>query len=1822
MQDASEPVINMPALPMNSVNEQHDRHEDLPEVGTTSVTKIINDSDNEDDENGMDLGRVASESLEGDAVVSIDINTEDSSLSPAKQENEKSPEGIEQKYQEEDLKDDKKSNETIATPVPDAASRASLEKQKSGLTNLEKSTHVVLIKCIEQLMQIKVCMKNEKMKNLMEQLKPLLQTECQFDKFLIVELFQYCFESSQDEVMNISLDTISKLASFAYFSSKDKTPASFGPPKSLLQCMVDMVCDSINDEVVDGNLQLNVVKALSAFILCSEQDSMLHGAILLNSVRKLFNVFLLGDSDTIQSVAQASLTQAVTVVYERLRASHTQSNSTSALPEEDASVTENWVHDEDEPDKKITLHSMASAGTSSLDHVKVDADDPAVTSVENSSIQDAFLVFRSMCRLAVRQTSPDKVSNIRSQAMRAKLISLHLIYRILEKNSDLFMDPTLQFRGIPALKGMTLVHASRQYICLVLSRNAVSPVPQVFEVCCDIFYLMVFSLRAHFKQEIEVFFREVYFPMLDLKNTSYNQKLHTLLIIQRICLNPRALVELYINYDCDRSSTTNVFEQLLFSISKVTTNGPSETISEDIEEILPSLESSERSSTPFLNTNSASLKSEVVQLTTFSDFQLKLKTLQCVLDILQSLSNWAESGLYLSRRGVSTDEQGFVGDYDALSRSDTPVTNPYYNGKQSFEANSHSSSSIALADPSQFESNKQRKKLLRTCINKFNYKPTRGLKMLSENEYVDINDPKAIAEFLFRADGIDKTTLGDYLGEGDEKSISVMHEFIDCLSFINLKFVDALRRLLQCFRLPGEAQKIDRIMLKFSERYMKENPSAFANADTAYILAYSIILLNTDLHSPRIKNKMTKEDFIKNNRGINDGADLDEDYLGFVYDDILKNEIAMKDDQELAAIAPLMNNFSTSSGFTTFTSNGRDLQRVACIQASEEMANKATSVLKKLLYQQKHGSQKTNVYYNATHFEHIGPMLEATWMPILAALSNPLQNSDYVNELNMCLDGFQLVVRIACLFDLDLIRDAFIKTLTNFTNLHSTSEIKLRNTMVIKTLLRIASTEGNNLKDSWKDILTIISQLERVQLIGVGVDETEVPDVINARVRRKNVNIGSSNSIRHVSGSTSRSTRTRSLSKPLSPEAVSELMSTEVVLSIDRIFTQTSSLSGSAIVSFFKALCEVSWDEITSSSDLEQPRLYSLQKLVEISYYNMQRIRVEWSSIWNVLGRFFNMVGSDENRHVAVFALDSLRQLSMHFLEIEELSLFSFQKEFLKPFEYVMASDTVVEVKELVLQCVKQMIQAKISKIKSGWKTLFGVFTFAAKARSEILISMTFDTLVNLFSEHYDTLMQQNCLIDMLISFTELCKNGTNQKISLQSLEIIREVYSSLSTMIKEGLSSKPSVNETFSKYVFPVLFAYYDIIMSAEDLEVRSRALQNLFYIFLEESDDFTEETWEVVSRKFIFPIFSIFGPEADEATVMLRDEEIRTWQSTTLVEALRSLVTLLTRRFDKLHNLLKGYLWLFSNCICRDNITLSRIGTNCMQQLLSGNAYRFEVKDWDLVADMFIELFKETTPHQLLLLETFSNGQGASVYSENENTQLSHKRGGSLPETSRSISTSSISPEKQMEFRSMIRKCILQLLLISIVAELLDNEEVFNHIPHEHVLKITVAIYDSWQFARKFNEDKSLRITLLNVGFMKQLPNLLRQETASALLYITLLFRLLKTRDPLGKTETDRKIHKLLFPVCAEMLDMYASLVVEKHTRNHAAWQPVIATILDSILNLPLELFSENIHTLYFSCCSMIAKENLDDQLRELLKNYFNRVGHILLNQNAQQE
>lgn len=66
-------------------------------------------------------------------------------------------------------------------------------------------------------------------------------------------------------------------------------------------------------------------------------------------------------------------------------------------------------------------------------------------------------------------------------------------------------------------------------------------------------------------------------------------------------------------------------------------------------------------------------------------------------------------------------------------------------------------------------------------------------------------------------------------------------------------------------------------------------------SDSMFVLAYSVIMLNTDAHNPRLKGeRINKADFISNNRRSPDLAVLSEVIMASIYDEILGSEIKMK----------------------------------------------------------------------------------------------------------------------------------------------------------------------------------------------------------------------------------------------------------------------------------------------------------------------------------------------------------------------------------------------------------------------------------------------------------------------------------------------------------------------------------------------------------------------------------------------------------------------------------------------------------------------------------------------------------------------------------------------------------------------------------------------------------------------------------------------------------------------------------------------------------------------------------------------------------------
>ncbi|XP_068758655.1 IQ motif and SEC7 domain-containing protein 1-like isoform X1 [Montipora capricornis] len=270
-----------------------------------------------------------------------------------------------------------------------------------------------------------------------------------------------------------------------------------------------------------------------------------------------------------------------------------------------------------------------------------------------------------------------------------------------------------------------------------------------------------------------------------------------------------------------------------------------------------------------------------------------------------SLYGSDDSGDDMSRRDVSS-----VDSYDGVCASSGPPSND----------------DDTLSIYSDFEL-KPQKLEMRIGINHFNRKPEKGINYLVTHQVLE-DDPEMIARFLLTEQGISKQKLGEYLGNlQNEFNMEVLKCFVQALDLTGMEVDEALRLFQTRFILPGEAQKIERLMQEFAEQYVSCNPSSEQGAvDAILILSFAIVMLNTDLHSPNVKRRMTEEQFINNLKGTNNGGDFPEESLLGIYSRIKKKAFVTGKDH-VSVVAKLSKKIvGTKSPWTTLAALHRQLR--------------------------------------------------------------------------------------------------------------------------------------------------------------------------------------------------------------------------------------------------------------------------------------------------------------------------------------------------------------------------------------------------------------------------------------------------------------------------------------------------------------------------------------------------------------------------------------------------------------------------------------------------------------------------------------------------------------------------------------------------------------------------------------------------------------------------------------------------------------------------------------------------------------------------------
>jgi brefeldin A-inhibited guanine nucleotide-exchange protein len=632
-------------------------------------------------------------------------------------------------------------------------------------------------------------------------------------------------------------------------------------------------------------------------------------------------------------------------------------------------------------------------------------------------------------------------------------------------------------------------------------------------------------------------------------------------------------------------------------------------------------------------------------------------------------------------------------------------------------------------------------------------------------------------------------------------------------------------------------------MEKFAERYTTQNSDVFPTADAAFILAFSVIMLNTDLHNPAIKEdrRMTKEGFVRNNGGICDGQDLPSEFLTGIFDRIKTSPISLKEDDEArekVGVAKPGDGKSAASGLFANNYQEMDKKRENDYQIErDEILRNTESLLRRTPRKGKSGSFRGSKHFVSTQDsglkdEYVIPMFDVTWGPALAVFSTVIESANGTmgallsiasdNEIEsaaenaaeateVCLDGFSLAIRIAALCGNDTARCAYVHALSNFSLLGSGRLLEHRHIRCVQALLELGLYDGELLGSSWEYIFKSLSEVSRLNQVyeeGAKYARAELAAKGREKKRREADATRAAEVLERGDSSTEDYDEENDLSEgddsdylddfddmlenqiydghlgfddELDRIALDEINARSVHEHLpgdlsDEIFSRSSSLSTSAIKDFTFQLCRVSRMEIAGygggmgnkANDVDlaavhyrkqhslvsgnggatgkqnQPDIYCLQKLIEVTHYNMDtRPRLVFSDIWNHVSGHLTSTALHSNAAVAIYAVDSFRQLSMQFLKREELGVFEFQRKFIKPFEGVMLKCKNTSVKEFLLKSVEQIIvmygdatnaeegSSNAGLLKSGWRPLLAVIGQASSDDDDVIAKLGFSMLTS-----------------------------------------------------------------------------------------------------------------------------------------------------------------------------------------------------------------------------------------------------------------------------------------------------------------------------------------------------------------------------------------------------------------------------------------------------------------------------------------------------------
>ena len=934
---------------------------------------------------------------------------------------------------------------------------------------------------------------------------------------------------------------------------------------------------------------------------------------------------------------------------------------------------------------------------------------------------------------------------------------------IKEKETDLCLRTIKEMliKGVAYFKNdADVIVIIREIFNECILKNALSKNIKIVQLSLELFKIIFKNFRSYLKENIELFFRKVFINFLESEDRGFNFKEIAIDNLSALLDISNFLIEIYVNYDLDSESMA-IFCVIINLFTK----------------IMNGLYLNKKYQNTFKNPQEKSI--------------LVDKTFNFLNKFINNLNGAVEKNLINEKQksypALMTDSNNsdILGDIKENKISDIidKSIEVFNNGKSIDECLSFLKKYKIIVNEDSFN------KMKNIYINDYNNNTIQKdyLPILSDEENKIINELKEYYLSLFN-EKEDKTEIESFLNSNiNHLLFFITNEKKENLQDINynsyISFEMALYMRLNIRSLS---------LVKLGNYLFLDNP---LNENILHYYIYSFdfkdknifesmkILFSQipEISDEKILNKIILifgQKFFEDN--LNEFNNIDYCYYIAFYLFYLNDELHQNDNKQNISF----NNFVQNINSIISENHNIDIKYLENIynQILKESLtflnneNKLKSKLDK-------NSYVTNIDNNS-----IKKLVNFSCNNLSSIYFQLLNVSIIKNKKDLfliCIENILTISKICGMLKIDSAQESYTNMILSIINLNEKDELS---DIMIELILKLMTYINDNcqyIRKSWMQILLLISKLEYYLL---EPEETVIYNMKNNKATK------------------------------FSEKDIKLFIKKRATLSInisdavcEAVFSKTELLDNISIVNFISDLCEVSKQELNSYLT---PRFFSLNKLIEISEFNIQRIQFHWNKFWKIISDYLiELICNYPKENLWKSSLDSLKQIVAKIITIQKFSIYNFQMEIFRPFEIIFnKSSRTPERGELVIDSINYLVMKFSKDIYSGWIVIFRLLRIAFQRKSN-KINENIKNILQLVYENINILLNNN--LEIFREYIEcLCFLYIDKSMKQFAFNIIVDILSKIVNNEKnvQNIMKTPNSNKIY-EYIKIFFYSIDDLI-------------------------------------------------------------------------------------------------------------------------------------------------------------------------------------------------------------------------------------------------------------------------------------------------------------------------------------------------------------------------------------------------------------------------